>query len=106
MARRVELNWTNPYFEANKETIVGLTQVIERKVADGAWTETPLVPVAGVSPAFTAVDEDMIPDGSVQLYKYRIVTVNGTARTNGNVIEVSVPISSDAVIDLEGAYVP
>lgn len=106
MARRIELNWTNPYFEANKELIVGLEQVIERKVGDGAWAETALVPVAGLTPAFTVADEDMIPDGSVIEYMYRIVTVNGTARTNGNVITVNVPISSDAVIDLEGTYVP
>lgn len=109
MARHVSLSWTNAYFDENKELISGLTQVIERKVAEGAWEETSIVPVdeEGV---YSAQDVDLGENTETVQHQYRIVTVNGATRTNGNEITVDVLPETPAVVppveDLEGQYVP
>lgn len=105
----VTLNWTNAYLVDNEATIPTLTQVIERKIGDAVdWEELALVPVEGAGNAFSAVDEALAPIDAETNYQYRIVTVNGAVRTNGNIVTVSVPAqpSADPVEDLTGTYNP
>lgn len=107
MARRVSLTWTNAYLVNNLATIPGLIQEVERKIGAGEWEETLIEPVAGEGNAFTAEDTDL--EATAATYQYRVVTINGAARTEGNVISVEVlapAASADPVTDLEGQYVP
>lgn len=107
MARRVSLTWTNAYLVNNLATIPGLIQEVERKIGAGEWEETLIEPVAGEGNAFTAEDIDL--EATAATYQYRVVTINGIERTEGNVISVEVlapAASADPVTDLEGQYVP
>lgn len=109
MARHVSLSWTNAYLVDNVAAIPGLTQEVERKVGEGEWEETLVEPVAGEGPAFTGVDEDLADNAETVVYQYRVVTVNGTTRTPGNVITVDVLTNAapvEPVEDLEGQYQP
>lgn len=107
MARHVSLNWTNTYFFQNKDAIAGLAQVIERKVGEAAWQELATT-ITGDEGIYSAQDTDLTENAEPVQHMYRIVIVNGEARTNGNEITVSVlPIGTvTPVSDLEGAYVP
>lgn len=107
MARHVSLTWTNAYLVDNLATIPGLTQEVERKIGAGEWEETLIEPIAGEGSAFTAEDTDL--EAAADTYQYRVVTINGIERTEGNVISVEVlapVVSVDPVEDLEGQYVP
>ena len=107
MARRVSLTWTNAYLVNNLATIPGLIQEVERKIGAGVWEETLIEPIAGEGNAFTAEDTDL--EATAATYQYRVVTINGAARTEGNVISVEVltpAAAADPVTDLEGQYVP
>lgn len=108
MASFIDLTWNNPYFTANAEEL-SLTQEIERKIGSAPdWTVlsgVAPVPVSGT--AYKATDSDVTKHATDDVdYVYRVVTVNGETRTNGNEITVVVPSEASVtpVSNLEGKY--
>lgn len=108
MASFIDLTWNNPYFVAN-ETELSLTQELERKIGTATtWTKLTGVTITkGTGTAFTATDSDVTKHATDdEEYKYRVVTVNSTTRTNGNEITVTVPSEATVtpVSNLEGTF--
>lgn len=108
MASFIDLTWTNtPVDEGNGV----LTQEIERKIGSASWAviESTSVTQEPITKAYKFTDADVTPDVADPLtYSYRIVTVSGAVRTNGNEVDVAVSALPDeppaAVGDLAGVY--
>lgn len=108
MASFIDLTWNNPYFVTN-EAELSLTQEIERKIGTATtWTKltgATITPDTGT--AFKVTDSDVTKHATDDVeYKYRVVTVNGSTRTNGNELTVTVPSEASVVpvSNLEGTY--